>query len=380
MAGQEIAPACVAARRGAPLALILVVLALLTVLAGPAARAGETPREPPRQIIIAHAERQEAGHDPAAAMAATFKRLVEAGAPEPLRVEIFPDGQLGGNRDMTRLVSRNVIQSAIVTVGAIASLYPPIIITEMPFAFNTVEHAYAVYDGPFGRWLAADMAARTGLTVLGFGDIGGFFVLTTTSRPVRSPADLKGVRLRTIPGFPVLDALLRGMGATPVKVSSREEFQALATGVIDGQINPAVIILSRRYDTIQNFATVTNLLYAPYIWIFNSTALAALSPAEQALITSAAREAIAAGRATSRDQDHSGHGIPGLERRMQVYHPTPAERDAFKAGAQEQVKAYITTALGAEGVSLVQSFFAAIAETAPPQPGKPPKPALAREQ
>lgn len=356
---------------------VLAFLGLLGAVFSPALAVAADPL--PRQIFLAHGEPQDAAADPAAAMAASFRQRVQDASGGALRIEVFPDGQLGGNRDMARLVSRGVIQSAIVTVGAMARLYPPIIVTEMPFAFDTLAQAHAVFDGPFGRWLAADMAAHTGMVVLGFGDVGGFFVLTNSRREIRSPADLAGIKLRTIPGFPVLDAVIQGLGANPVKVSSREELQALSTRLIDGQINPSTITLSRRYDTVQSFATITNLLYAPYIWLFNRDAFATLSLAEQTLITTAAREAIEAGRTLSNTLDASGQGILGLERRLQVYRPTAEERKAFKTASQERVKAFISETMGSEGQALIESFVKAIeeapgAEPAVPERALPPAP------
>ena len=290
------------------MARLLIPLLMLVVAIALPARAEDVPLD----IALAHAQPQDAATDPAAAIASEFRHRLGELSGGALRVGIFPDGQLGGNRDMAKLVMQGVISSALVTVGGIAPFYPLITVTGMPFALDNPEAAYALYDGPFGRALAADMERRTGVVVLGFGDAGGFHVITNSRHPIHSPADMAGLKIRTIPGYDALDAMIRGLGAIPVKVSSREEFQSLETHIIDGQTNPPSVVLGRHYYHVQTYATLTGHLYAPYVWIFNRDAFNRLSAAEQDQVREAARLAITAGRALSGRLDHSELGAAGL--------------------------------------------------------------------
>lgn len=312
-----------------------------------------------RQIILAHAQQQDPENDPAAAMAQAFKTALEAATGGSLSVEVFPDSQLGGNRDMAKLVEKGVIHSAIVTVGGIAPVYPLIAVAQIPFVIDSPAAAYAVFDGPFGQRLAAEIGRRTGFHVLGFGDAGGFFVLTNSKQPIRSPDDMKGLRVRTIPGFAVLDTMITALGATPVRVSSREEFTSLAAGIIDGQMNSVPVIVGRRYDEVQRHLTLTNHAYAPYVWVIGKRFFEGLGADERAAVENAARKAIAAGRDLARRIEASERGLPALERRMQVHEPTAEQRRAFQAIAQPKVTAYIAATFGDEGVGLMEAFFAA---------------------
>jgi tripartite ATP-independent transporter DctP family solute receptor len=336
-----------------PLLAALVMFGLAAGWPAPPAAAAE------RQIILAHAQKQDPENDPAAAMAQTFKTALEAATGGALSVEIFADGQLGGNRDVAKLVEKGVIHSAIVTVGGIAPVYPLIAVAQIPFVIDSPSAAYAVFDGPFGQRLAAEIGRRTGFHVLGFGDAGGFFVLTNSKRPIHSPDDLKGLKIRTIPGFAVLDTMITALGATPVRVSSREEFTSLAAGIIDGQMNSVSAIVGRRYDEVQRHLTLTNHAYAPYVWVVGKRFFEGLGVEERAAVERAAREAIAAGRDLARRIEASERGLPALERRMQVHVPTADQRRAFQATAQPKVIEYITTTFGDEGVRLMEAFFAA---------------------
>ncbi|MBC7905960.1 MAG: TRAP transporter substrate-binding protein DctP [Rhodospirillaceae bacterium] len=313
----------------------------------------------PRVIHLAHTQMQEPSQDTAAAMAAEFKREVERRTDGTVTVAIFPNGQLGGNRDLSKLVTAGTIQSALVTVGGLAPHYPLIAAIQMPFALDSATTAARVFDGPFGLALAADIEKRAGLTVLGFGDSGGFHILTNSRRPIHRPKDVAGLKLRTIPGLETLDAMIKGMGGVPVKTSSREELTALAGGVIDGQMNPAPVVVTRRYDEVQKYATLTNHLYPPYVWLFNAQSLASLTPEQQAAVRISAKQAIAVGRTTVKAMETSDRGLPALRRRMQVVDLTPAERAEFRAATQPPVAAAIARSLGDDGTRLLKAFQAA---------------------
>jgi TRAP-type transport system periplasmic protein len=335
--------------------MLRAAIALGMLILASAAPAGA--EDSVRNIYLAHGQVQNAVVDPAAFITSEFRRKVAALSGGALNVGLFPDEQLGGNRDMAKLVSDGVVQSGLITVGGIAPFYPLITVTGMPFALDSAQAAYALYDGPFGRALIADMERRTNFVVLGFGDAGGLHIFTNSRHPVRSPADMAGLKIRAIPGYESLDAMIRSLGATPVKVSSREELQSLSAGIVDGQMNPASVVLSRRYDQVQTHATLTRHLYAPYVWVYNRDAFAQLSPAEQAILRQAARQAVLAGRAMSDRLDRSDRGMAGLGKRLDVYTPSPAERAAFKAICQPKVAEALSKTLGPDGVALLAQFM-----------------------
>jgi TRAP-type C4-dicarboxylate transport system substrate-binding protein len=333
--------------------LAALIAAALIALAAPAGAAEVT------EIFLAHTRPHDAAAEPEAAAADEFKRQVEQHSTGRLKVGIFPDGHLGGNRDMVRLVKRGIIQAAIVTVGGIASDYPLITAVEMPFALASPEAADRVFDGPFGQALAADIAKRTAFTVLAFGDGGGFYLVTNDRRPVRNPADMQDLKIRSIPGVAVFDAMIRGLGGTPVPVSSRQEYTALATHVLDGRMGPPMPMLSGRFDEVQKYATLTGHLYLPTLLIYNRDALARLDAGDREAVRQAAIAAMAVGRRLGREIEASDRGLPALKRRMTVTTLTPAEREAFRAATQPAVAAAIADTLGDDGRRLLEDFLAA---------------------
>ncbi|MBR9972188.1 TRAP transporter substrate-binding protein DctP [Magnetospirillum sulfuroxidans] len=313
----------------------------------------------PVQIFLAHAQPQNPENDPVAAVAEEFRRLLAEKSQGRLEVEIVAESLLGGNRDMTNLVAKGVIHSALVTVGGVTPLYPPLMTTQLPFAFNRVSDARNVLDGPFGQDMAADMAARTKLTLLGFADPGGFHVLTNFDRDIVTPDDMWGLRLRAIPGFAPLDAMITAVNARPVQVSSRDELAMLSAGAIDGQMSPSAVILARNFDMAQHHATLLDALYSPYVWLFNSAKLKALSAADAQAVREAASAALKKGRALVDTMDQSERGRSGLAKRMQVRTLSAAERQAFRQTMQPPVEEAIIQAL-ADDHAWMEKFKAAL--------------------
>ncbi len=161
----------------------LAVAALLAVSVGmmPTAALAQ------KTIKLAHLNKNDPFDNGTGAMAVVFKSLVESGTNGAVKVEIFPDGQLGKDNEVIQQVKSGVVQSSISSVGGIASVYPMIGVLDVPFAYPNIAVTYEVFDGPFGRKLSADITKKTGLEVLGFGDSGGFFAFTNSSAPISRP-------------------------------------------------------------------------------------------------------------------------------------------------------------------------------------------------
>lgn len=300
----------------------------------------------PVQIFLAHAQPQDPALDPVAAVAEEFRRLLPEKTQGRLNVEIFPDGQLGGNRDMTNLASKGIIQSALVTVGGVTPLYPPLMATQLPFTFSTLPQARAALAGDFARDMAADMAARTKLALLGFADPGGFHVLTNFDREISSPDDMWGLRLRAIPGFAPLEAMITAVSARPIQISSRDEVAMMATGAVDGQMSPPLVIMARNFDTVQHHATLLDALYSPYVWVFNSAALKQMSAADRDGVAQAASAALSHGYQVVDHLNQSAIGRSGLAKRMKLRTLSASEREAFRQIMQPPVEQAIRDALG----------------------------------
>ncbi len=333
------------------LSAMILVLAILL----PAAAFGQT------VLKLAHLNAQQPFDVASAAMAAVFKSEVEANSNGQIKVELYPNGVLGKEAETMVQVKSGVVQSFISSSGGMAQFYPLIDVTNMPFAFSSYNVGYKVYDGAFGQELSADIEKKAGFKVLGFGESGGFFAITNGKRPIKSPADMKGIKLRTM-ALPLHQAIVKALGASPTTVAWAEVYTSLQTGVVDGQMNPISIIAMAKFQEVQKFITLTNHLYAPYIWVMNPRFYAGLSPSLQNVVDDAARTAILAGRGLSRIIDSTDKGLPALAEKMQVYVPTRDEMKQFRDAAIPAAKEFMSTQYKKDGEMWVDKFFDAISQ------------------
>ncbi len=312
-------------------------------------------------IKLHHLNKDDPFDNPTGAMATVFKSLVEAGTNGEIQVQTFPNGQLGKDAEVVQQVKSGVIQAGIHSVGGFASVYPMMGVIDIPFAFPNISATYAVFDGPFGKKLAADIEKKTGLKVVGFGDSGGFFHITNSKRAIKSPEDMEGLKIRTM-GLDTHKTIISSLGGQPAAIAWTEVYTALQTGVADGQMNPVPIIVFAKFDEVQKYLTLSGHLFAPYVWVFNPDFWNGLTDEERRVIEYAARSAIVAGRGLGRVIEASDRGLPVLMKEMQVNALSAEEKMKFREAAMPAVKKLIVDKFGAEGEEMMKAFLDAIEE------------------
>ena len=134
--------------------------------------------------------------------------------------------------------------------GAVANVVPAANIQQVPFAFRSAEQAHKTVDGPLGTYLRGEMAAKgiVGFQVGAFDN--GMRQIAGRTRPVRTPADLAGLKMR-VPDGQMFDDMARALGAEPVTVNSADIYSALQKGTVDAQENPYAIIHASKFDEVQ---------------------------------------------------------------------------------------------------------------------------------
>jgi TRAP-type transport system periplasmic protein len=334
--------------------LSAVLMATLLAVAGATGTASAE-----KVIKLHHLNKDDPFDNPTGAMVTVFKSLVEAGTNGAVVVQTFPNGQLGKDQDVLQQVKAGVIDAGIHSVGGFASVYPLIGVLDVPFAFPNISKTYEVFDGPFGKKLAADIEKKTGLHVLGFGDSGGFFHLTNSKRPIHTPADMEGVKIRTM-GLDTHKAIITAMGGQPAAISWSEVYTALQTGVADGQMNPIPIIAFAKFQEVQKYLTLSGHIFAPYVWVMNEKFWNSLTDSEKDVVTYAAQSAIVAGRGMGRVIEASDRGLAELSKTMEVNTLTPEEKEEFKKAAVPAVKALIIEKYGPEGEEMMEAFLEAV--------------------
>jgi len=157
--------------------------------------------------------------------------------------------------------------------------------------------------------------------------------------------------------------VISSLGGQPAAIAWAEVYTALQTGVADGQMNPIPIITMAKFNEVQKHITLTDHLFAPYVWVINRKFFDSLTAEEQVVVRNAAKSAIVANRGISRIIEASAKGLPTLAKSMTVTTLTPAEKAAFRNAAQPAVKSYIVDTFGKEGEDMLGALQDAVNET-----------------
>ncbi len=331
--------------------LILIASLLISVNALPVAA---------KVIKLAHLNPQTPFDIATAAVASVFKNEVEARTGGEIKVEIYPSGTLGNERETMEQVKAGITQSYIASVGGIAPFYPLIDITSMPFAYSSYEIGCQLYDGPFGQEMAEDTRSKTGIRVLGFIP-QGFFQFTNSKRPIKTPADMKGLKMRTM-NNPLHMEFMKSLGAAATPVAWAEIYTALQTGVVDGQHNPITVINLGKIFEVQKYLTLSNHMAGLYVWVINDAWFNGLKPEEKTAVQGAADAAVIAGRGIDRLVTATEKGLPALAAKMEIYTATPEELEKFREIAIPAAKKFFAQTLGQEGTQWIEKYLNGVEE------------------
>lgn len=217
-----------------------------------------------------------------------FKELTEKYTNGSVTVTIYPNAVLGDERTLLERMKMGIVDAGIITSGPIINFIPQFGAIDLPFLFRSPEHAYKVLDGPIGQGLFAQMEQQ-GWKGLAWAE-RGFRNLTNNKRPIRTPADLKGLKIRVMQN-PVYVDSFKALGANAVPMAWTEALTALQQHTIDGQENPLNVIVSFKLDESQKYMSITRHAYAPAPIIMSLMTWKKLSPAEQDAVLRAAKEA-----------------------------------------------------------------------------------------
>ena len=272
-----------------------------------------------------------------------FEELVETGSNGEIYVQIFPSSQMGPDREMIEGVQTGVLEMAIPPSSFFAGWDPAFAVIELPYMYASKDIAFDVLDGAAGDGMLARVENQ-GLVGLGWLELGVRNV-TNNVRPIASPQDLEGVKLRTMK-VPAHVATFESLGANPTPMNFGEVYSALQQGVIDGQENPLAIITSQRFYEVQKYLSTTGHVFAVYMPVVSKPFFDSLSAEHQQLIrASMARarahqaELVAAEDASQLDEIRSA-GVEVLEL-------TAEQRQAF-ADQTESVRLQYRDEVGAE--------------------------------
>lgn len=264
-----------------------------------------------------------------------FKELVEDRSGGRIKVQIYPSGQLGTEAEMLESVKMGVIQATF--GGQFEAASPKILLYTMPFLFEDIESVYNVTRGPLGEKIA-EAAKENDIIIIATGVAGGLRNFTNNVRPIETPDDIKGLKMRT----PPIDSIIKtieAIGGNPVSVPYNDLYMALKTGVADGQENPFTNIIDKKLYEVQKYLSVVSYQFHPSPFYTSLKWFNSLDSDLQKIVKECAKESMV--YQDKLYEEASKEELAFLEENMEVNYLTEEQRQLFIDKAQAVYDYYI---------------------------------------
>jgi TRAP-type transport system periplasmic protein len=218
-----------------------------------------------------------------------FKELVEEKSNGRMQIDIYPSSQLGNGRDQIEGAQIGSIHFHIGSVAPVTNFAPKFNLLNLPYLFESREHAFKVLDGKIGKDIAADLETR-GLVNLGYME-NGWRHMTNNKQQIKTSEDAASMKLRVQESPPYI-SFIKALGSTPVPIPFGELYTALEQHVVDGQENPLAQIYLNKFNEVQKYLSLTAHNYDAAVFIMSKTTYDTLPEDLQQVVDDAAKEAV----------------------------------------------------------------------------------------
>jgi TRAP-type C4-dicarboxylate transport system substrate-binding protein len=266
--------------------------------------------------------------------AMAFKQSVEAATGGRVAVQVFPSGQYCGNeRECMEALQGGTLEVHQTTVGGLAALFGPAQALDLPYTFVNDAVAECVMDGPLLAQMGqAILDQQLGLRLMAVGNTGGWRSFATTTRRIRSPADLARLRIRTLPSA-LEQEMVRELGASPTPLPWSEVYYALSAGLLDGTKNSVQDVVAMKLHEHLRFLLVDHHGYMAALWWYSERQWQALPEDLKPVVAEGFRVLAIATRKAAASRE-----APALEAFRAsggtVDEATPAQREQFRTATR----------------------------------------------
>jgi tripartite ATP-independent transporter DctP family solute receptor len=217
-------------------------------------------------------------------------KKIEAATNGRLSVQMYPAMQLGGEKEMIEQAQVGALQMCRVSVGPVGTVVDELNVFNLPFIFRDEAHMRKVIDGPIGTELLDKITAAPTSRLVGLGWMDGGTRNVYGKKAFKTPADLKGQKIRMM-GNPIFVDTMNAMGGNGISMGFNELYTALQTGVVDGAENNPPTLVTHNHYQITKVYSLTGHLIIPELFVFSRRSWDGLSKEDQALVKKLGREA-----------------------------------------------------------------------------------------
>ena len=261
-----------------------------------------------------------------------FKQEVEEATNGSIKIEIYPNGALGGDVQLTESVAMGTIDMALPSTSVLTSYTDNFGILDMPYLFKSSEAAFKAMDGKMGEYFNETLKS-SGLINLGY-TYNGPRSITNSVREIKKPEDLKGIKVRVMES-PVFIDFFRTLGANPTPMSFTEVYTALQQ-----EANPPSLIFANKFYEVQKYLSVTEHVHNFLAFIMNAEKFNSLSDEQKNILQEKAKKYIEIQRNMELEDNNKYIELLGTEGKLKINILTADEKEEFKKALQPMYDKY----------------------------------------
>jgi C4-dicarboxylate-binding protein DctP len=256
-----------------------------------------------------------------------FKKLAEERTNGAVKVEVYPNSQLYKDKEEMEALQMGSVQMLAPSLAKFAPLgVKEFELFDLPFIFDGYEQLHKVTEGEVGKKLLKKLEVK-GILGLAYWDNG--FKVMSANKPLKTPADFKGVKMR-IQSSKILDAQMRALKAIPQVMAFSEVYQALQTGVVDGTENPPSNLYTQKMHEVQKYVTVSEHGYLGYAVIVNKKFWEGLPAEIRTQLESAMADSTKFANGIAKKKNEEDLASVKASGKSELIMLTPEERKAWK--------------------------------------------------
>ncbi len=199
-----------------------------------------------------------------------------------VQIKLYPDSQLGPDTETIVKLGTGELEMLSMSASIVSTLVPAASINGISFAFKNYNQVWAAMDGKLGAFVRGEIAKR-GVIAVGRMWNNGFRQITTSTKAVRTPADLRGMKIR-VPVSPLWTSTFNALGATPVSLNFNQVHAALESHAVDGQENSLAVIQAAKLYEVQSYCSLTNHIWDGFWLLANAQAMTRLPGGDREIV------------------------------------------------------------------------------------------------
>lgn len=266
-----------------------------------------------------------------------FKKAVEDKSKGSLHIEIYPNGSLGGDVQLTESVAMGTLDAALPSTSVLTTYADDFGILDMPYMFKNEKCAFAAMDGDVGAYFNKKLE-KSGFHNLGY-VFNGPRSTTTKDKPIETPADLKGVKMRVMES-PIFIDYYKTLGANPTPMNFTELYTGLQQGTVDAMECPPSLIFACKFYEVQKYLTIDEHVYNFIAFLMNDAKFKSLTAEQQNILTEEAKVYVQTQRAMEVKDNEVAIEKLGNEGRLKVNRLTDEQKQAFKDALKPMYEKY----------------------------------------